>query len=59
MSSQINCSDLCLATSMATSMAFQVRATNKMNENIWHPKPPQITKKMLRKGLSGPVTVWT
>ncbi len=54
------CSDLCLETSKATSMAqnpkkalrtvfFQVRSTNKMNENIWHPKPPQIITKMLRR----------
>ncbi len=38
----------------------QVRAIITMNETKpLGPSTPQITKKMLRKGLSGPVTVWT
>jgi hypothetical protein len=37
---------------------FQVRATNKMNENIWHPNLHKILKRCW-EGLSGPVTVWT
>ena len=50
------CSDLCSETSIVTPMAqknpkrprdsfFQVRATNKMNENIWHPNLHKLLQK--------------